>query len=111
MLGRQDDILLPRLFRQLDDLLGIVFDRIELPGKLLVFADWNLGAQHDPLADAGDVLAIPNTRRDGIYPPVDEHAKLRLAPPIQTRIFIRARPLSPLRFEILHLSHVCSFPS
>ena len=65
--------------------VGVELHRIELPGELLVVRDRDARLVHDPLADAGVALALPFAGRQGVEPPVDEHAEFRLAPPGQAR--------------------------
>ena len=45
-----------------------------------------LRAVHDPLADAGDVLALPFAGGDRVEPPVDEEAVLGLLEPGEPRL-------------------------
>ena len=59
VLAGDDDVFHPGVLGQLHPFLGVELHRIELCGKLLVFLHRNLGAVHDPLADAGDRLALP----------------------------------------------------
>ena len=61
--------------------VGVELDRVELLGVRAVFGDGDLAAVHDPLADAGDLLAVVGAGGDGIDAPVDEHAEPGLAPP------------------------------
>src|ERR1700723_1956291 len=46
-----------------------------------VVGDGDGGVVHYPLADAGDLLAVPCAGRDGVEAPVDEHAEAGFAPP------------------------------
>ena len=105
MFGGQDDVLLPGRFCQLDDLVGVVFDRVELRRQLFIVGDRDFGAQHDPFADAGDMLALPDAGRDAVDAPVDEHAEFGFAPPIQPRVYVGAGPLAPFGFEVFDFGH------
>ena len=51
-----------------------------------VFGHGDLAAVHDPLADAGDLLAVVGAGGDGIDAPVDEHAEAGLAPPFHAGV-------------------------
>ncbi len=85
MLAGDDDVLHAGVLGHLHPLLGIELHRIELRGQLLVLLDRDLGPVHDPLADAGDLLALPFPGGNGIQPPVDEQAELGLAEPVHPR--------------------------
>ena len=100
----------PAALASLTICVGVVLYRVELRRQLFIFGYGDFGAQHDPLAYAGDVLAFPDAGRNGVDAPVDEHAELGCAPPIQARVLIGAGPLPAFRFEVFHLCHF-SVPS
>ena len=105
VLGCQHDVFLSRRFRQADDFVSVVLHGIELRRQLLVLGDGDFRAQHDPLADAGDMLALPDAGGYAVDAPVDEHAKLGFAPPVQARVLVGAGALPALGFEVLNLCH------
>ena len=82
MLAGDHDVLHAGIVGHLDPLFGVEFYGIELGGQLFVFLDGNLGAVHDPLADAGDGLPLPFSGGNRIEAPVDEEAELGLAEPL-----------------------------
>ena len=49
--------------------------------KVSVAGHGNLRVVHDPFAGAVDAFALVRARRQGVDPPVDEHAESRFAPP------------------------------
>ena len=55
-------------------------------GEGLVVGDGDGGVVHDPLADAGDLLAVPVAGGDGVEAPVDEHAEAGFAPPLHAGV-------------------------
>ena len=58
-------------------------------GERFVVGDGDGGVVHDPLADAGDLLAVPGAGGDGVEAPVDEHAEAGLAPPRHAGVLLR----------------------
>ena len=81
MFRGDDRVARAGLLDQLRQGFGIVFRSGEFLGISTVFGHRDAGAQHDPLADARNLLAIVDAGRDGINAPVDENAELRLTPP------------------------------
>src|SRR4029453_8967248 len=84
MLRGDDDVLHAGIQRELHPVVGLEPHRIELGGQLLVLANRNLRAVHDPLAEAERSLALPLAGGDRIQAPVNEEPVLRLAEPLQT---------------------------
>ena len=66
---------------ELGPFLRLVFHRVEILGIPAVGVDRDLGAPHDPLADALDGLAFIGAGGHRIDAPVDEHAELGVPPP------------------------------
>ena len=64
VLGRDHDVLHPRVLGELHPGVGVELHGVELLGELLVLGDRDLRAVHDPLADAAG-RACPSTRRRG----------------------------------------------
>ncbi len=81
MLAGDHDVLHPGILRHLDPFVRVEFDGIELAGEFLVFGHRDLGAVHDPLADAGDGFAVPLARRNGIQAPVNEQSEFCIPEP------------------------------
>ena len=86
VLRRNHDVLHARVLGDADPLVSVKFCGIKLFGELLVFRHRDLGAIHDPFADARDGLALPLPGWYGVQPPMNEHSKTGLAPPIEPRI-------------------------
>ena len=81
MLGGDDDVLHPGRFGESDDIVRAEGGGIESGGEGFVVGDRDRGVVHDPLADAGDLVAVPGPGGDGVEAPMDEHAEAGLAPP------------------------------
>ena len=82
VLGGDDDVLHAGGFGEGDDVVGAEAGGVELWGEGFVVGDGDGGVVHDPLADAGDLLAVPGAGGDGVEAPVDEHAEAGFAPPL-----------------------------
>src|SRR5580692_1934863 len=91
MFGCNDDVTNAGRLRERNDIVGAERCGIELRCKCFVIRNWNRGTVHDPLADAGDLLPIPSPGRNGVEPPMDEHAEPRLSPPAHTCISLGCR--------------------
>ena len=91
VLRRDDDVLHPGIFGDADPLGRVVLDRVELLGKLFVLGDRNVGPVHDPFPDARNLLALPRPRRNGVKPPMDEHAEPRFPPPLHPGVALGLR--------------------
>ena len=61
---------------------------VELWSEGFVVGDGDGGVVHYPLADAGDLLAVPCAGRDGVEAPVDEHAEAGFAPPLHAGVLL-----------------------
>jgi hypothetical protein len=59
---------------------------IEFGREGFVVGDGDGGGVHDPLADAGDLFAVPCAGGDGVEAPVDEHAEAGGTPPIHAGV-------------------------
>ena len=81
VLAGDDDVLHAGVFGHLHPCFGIELHGVELLGELFVFLHRNLGAIHDPFADAGDRLAFPLAGGNAVEAPVDEQAELGFAKP------------------------------
>ena len=81
VLGRDDDVLHPRILRGAHPFVRIVLHGIEGAHELLVFVHGHLRVAHDPLANARDALAVIAAGGDGVRAPVDEHPELGVTPP------------------------------
>src|SRR5262245_61469376 len=79
------------VLRHLRPLFGVEFDRVELRGQLLVFLHWDLGAVHDPFADARNLLSLPRPGGNRVEAPVNEQAVFGLAEPFASRVIHLAR--------------------
>jgi len=86
VLGRDDDVLHPRILGRADPSVGVELDGIELVHELVVDRERDMGVVPDPLAI--DRLAVPFASRDGVQPPVDEQPEPRLAPPLHARVVL-----------------------
>ena len=86
VLGGDDDVLHAGGFGEGDDVVGGEGGGVEAGGEGFVVGDGDGGVVHDPLADAGDVLAVPGAGGDGVEAPVDEHAEAGLAPPFHAGV-------------------------
>ena len=83
-----DHVLHSGVFGDSSPLVSVKFYGIELPGKLLILSDGDLGIIHNPLADTADFLAFPFAGGNGIKSPVDKHAESRLAPPCHSFVVL-----------------------
>jgi hypothetical protein len=81
VLGSDHDVAHAGLFGQGHPGFGIELHRIEVFGQGFVLGHRNFGVEHDPLADAGDALALPFAGRQGVQAPVDEQSEAGIAPP------------------------------
>ena len=73
--------------------VGVKLDRVELTRERFVLRNRNARAVHDPLADSGDVLAVPFAGRNRVQPPMDKQPEARLAEPVQTWMVSRIQSL------------------
>ena len=86
VLGGDDDVLHAGGFGEGDDVVRAEAGGVELRREGFVVGDGDGGVVHDPLADAGDLLAVPGAGGDGVEAPVDEHAEAGLAPPLHAGV-------------------------
>ena len=86
--GGDDDVLHAGGFGEGDDVVRAEAGGVELGGEGFVVGDGDGGVVHDPLADAGDLLAVPCAGGDGVEAPVDEHAEAGFAPPLHAGVFL-----------------------
>jgi len=86
VLGGDDDVLHAGGFGEGDDIVGAEGGGVEFGGEGFVVGYRDGGGVHDPLADAGDLFAVPCTGGDGVETPVDEHAEAGLAPPLHAGV-------------------------
>ncbi len=86
VLGGDDQVAHPRLHRQLHPRARVEAHGVETLGERRVRLPRDAPAEHDPLADARHLLALPHACRDGVQAPVDEHPEARLPPPGQPRV-------------------------
>ena len=91
VLGGDDDVLHAGGLGQRDDVVRGEAGGVELRCERLVIRDGDGAVVHDPLADAGDLLAVPRAGGHGVESPVDEHAETRVAPPRHAGVFLRGR--------------------
>src|SRR5579875_2255410 len=106
MLCRDDDIALTGAAGKGDPLGGIEAGRVELARELLVLADGDAGAVHNPFADTGDLLALPDACGDGVEPPVDEHTEAGRTPPGQACVLAGTGALAGPFPDCRDISHV-----
>src|ERR1041384_6378822 len=83
MLRGEANLLHAGILRELDPLLGIKMLRVPLLCQLLILRNWNLGAIHNPFAQAWNLFALPLASGNRVKAPMDEHAVLRLLEPRQ----------------------------
>src|SRR2546423_11558296 len=81
---RDHDVFHAGIFRNPYPGIRIVFYRVELLCESLVFGYWNFSTVHDPFSNAINLMPIVSSRRNRIYPPMDEHAKTGFAPPLHS---------------------------
>jgi hypothetical protein len=86
VLGGDDDVLHAGGFGEGDDVVGAEGGGVEFGREGFVVGDGDGGVVHDPLADAGDLLAVPGAGGDGVEAPVDEHAEACFAPPVHAGV-------------------------
>ena len=86
VLGGDDDVLHTGGFGEGYDVVGAEGGGVEFWGEGFVVGDGDGGGVHDPLADAGDLFAVPSAGGDGVKTPVDEHAEAGLAPPLHAGV-------------------------
>ena len=91
MLRGDHDVFHARRLGQRNNIVGAEARWVELRCQCLVIRYRDRGIVHDPLADARNLLTVPGAGRDRIQPPMDEHAKARLAPPLHPRIALSGR--------------------
>src|ERR1700722_5066779 len=82
VLAGDDEILHAGILRHLHPGVCVELDGVELFSELGVLDGGDLGAVHDPLADAGDWLAFPFAGGNRVEAPVDEEAEFSLAKPL-----------------------------
>jgi len=86
VLGGNDHVLLTGLDRQPSPSVRVELRGVEAGRQAFVLIHADQGVLHDPLADPGNAPAFPAPGGQCIQPPVNEHAKARLAPPVEPRI-------------------------
>src|SRR5262245_65551732 len=91
MLRGDRQVFHPGVLSQLRPLFSIEFDGIELRGKLFVLLHRNLGAVHDPFADARNLLPLPGPRWNRIEAPMYEQTEFGLAEPFAAWVVHLAR--------------------
>ena len=87
VLGGDDDVLhAGGCWRESDDVVRAEAGGVELGSEGLVVGYGDRGVVHDPLADAGDLFAVPGSGGDGVETPVDEHAEAGFAEPLHAGV-------------------------
>ena len=87
MLAGDDDVLHPGVLRpSCTQASASNFTGLNCFARCSYSLHRNLGAVHDPLADAGDRFALPLAGGDRIQAPVDEQAELGVAEPFHFRV-------------------------
>ena len=86
VLGGNNDVFLASGFGERDDVMRIEASGVEFRRKSFIVGYRDGGAVHDPLADTGDLFAVPGSCGDRVEPPVDEHAETGRPPPLHTCI-------------------------
>jgi len=86
VLGGDNDVLLASGFGEGDYVMRIEACGVEFRRKSFIVGYRDGSAVHNPLADTGNLLAVPCACRDGVKAPVDKHAESGRPPPLHTCI-------------------------